>query len=150
MAITVEQILEMWKDDGKIVGSDLEGTTVKNSILHGKYLELLTHTRLKMRKLEMELADLEKDKFLYYGGKMTKQEMDDRGWPYDPFGGLIKPLKGDLQYWTNSDKDLQKLRMEIEYQKTLFDTIEQIMESIKWRHQAIGNIISIRKFEAGG
>jgi hypothetical protein len=149
MALTLEQVLEMWKEDGKIDQTHLDGTTVKNAILHGKYLEMLSHTRLRLRKKENELADLEKDKFLYYNGKMTKDEMDVRGWPYDPFKGLVKPLKGDLEFWVRADKDLQELKMAIEYLKTLFEAIEQIMENIKWRHQAIKNCIDWRKFQEG-
>lgn len=149
MNLTLEKVLEMWKEDCQINQSSLDGATVKNAIHHQKYLEMLSLTRLKHRKKEQELQILMKDKFLYYSGKMTQQEMDDRGWPYDPFNGCVKPLKGDMDFWFNSDKDIQTAKLTIEYLKVLFETLEEILENIKWRHQHIKNILDFRKFEAG-
>lgn len=150
VSITLDELHAMWKIDGQINGSSLDGTTVKNALLHGKYLELLTSVKLRLKKKQLELDTLLKDKFLYYHGKMPKEEMDERGWPYDPYKGLIKPMKGDIEYWYNADKDIQDAKMVIEYQETLFEALTEILETIKWRHQAIKNIISIRVFEAGG
>jgi hypothetical protein len=149
MNITLEKVLEMWKDDCQINQSSLDGATVKNAILHQKYLEMLSHIRLKHKKREQELQTLMKDKFLYYTGKMTQQEMDERGWPYDPFNGSVKPLKGDMDLWFNSDKDIQDMKLAIEYLKVLFETIEECLENIKWRHQHIRNILDWRKFSEG-
>lgn len=149
MALTIEKVLDMWKEDCQISQSDLGGTTIKNAVLHQKYLELLSNTRLRLKKKEQDLKNLEKDKFLYYTGKMTQAEMDERGWPYDPFGGSVKPMKSDLDFWYNADKEIQDLKMTIEYQKNLFETLEQILEAIKWRHQHIRNILDWRRFEAG-
>ena len=28
-----------------------------------------------------------------------------KGWEYDPFGGLNKPLKGDMNYYYDADTD---------------------------------------------
>lgn len=147
--VTVESILEMWKSDCIIDSASLEGTTMKNAILHQKYLDLLTHTKLRLRRKESELKILEKDKFLYYSGKMTREEMDDRGWAYDPFGPGIKPLKSDISFWYDADKDIQEAKMTIDYLKAMFDALAEILENVKWRHQHIKNIIDIRKFEAG-
>lgn len=139
----------MWKEDCQISQTSLDGTTMKNAILHQKYLELLTLSKLRLKRKEADLAVLEKDKFLYYTGKMTQQEMDERKWPYDPFGGNIKPMKGDLDYWYNADKDLVELRLAIAYHKTTVEALTEILENVKWRHQHIRNILDWRKFESG-
>jgi hypothetical protein len=147
--MTVDEILEMWKKDSPIDEIELDTTSMDTAKLHGKYLELLTVAKLQLKRLNLKIASLKKDKWLYYTGKMTKEEMDEKGWPYDPFNGGTKPLKGDMDYYYDSDADIQAFVAKIEYQQTLVETLEEIMNNIRWRHSTIKNIIDWRKFTSG-
>ena len=147
--MTVDEILEMWKKDSPIDEIELDTTSMDTAKLHGKYLELLTVAKLQLKRLNLKIASLKKDKWLYYTGKMTKEEMDEKGWAYDPFNGGTKPLKGDMDYYYDSDSDIQALVAKIEYQQTLVETLEEIMNNIRWRHSTIKNIIDWRKFTSG-
>ena len=62
---------------------------------------------------------------------------------------LNKPLKGDMNYYYDADTDIQKAQAALEYDKVLIETLEEIMGTIRWRHQNISNIIKWRSFEAG-
>ena len=145
----LEQILEMWKTDGVIDKHDLSEESIKTPKLHAKYLELLSIYKLQLKKTEGEEYVLLKDKFLYYNGKMTQEEIEDRGWEYDPFHGM-KILKGDMEQFYRSDKEIQAFQQKIEYYKTIISTLEEIIGNIKWRSNTIKNIIEWKKFEAGG
>jgi hypothetical protein len=101
------------------------------------------------KKYDLEYKTLLKDKWLYYNGKLSKEEIDKFKWEYDPFGGLNKPLKGDMNYYYDADTDIQRSQALLEVQKIQVETIEEIMNTIRWRHQNIGNIIKWRSFEAG-
>ena len=147
--MNIEEVLKMWKEDSIIDDLKLDDTTIKTARLHSKYLELLTITRMRRKKKDLEYKTLLKDKWLYYNGKLSQGEMDMKGWEYDPFGGLNKPLKGDMNYYYDSDTDIQKAQAALEYDKVLIETLEEIMNTIRWRHQNIGNIIKWRSFEAG-
>ena len=148
--MTVDEILEMWKKDSPIDDIDLDKSSTDTPKLHSKYLELLTVAKLQLKRLNLKIASLKKDKWLYYTGKMTKEDMDDRGWEYDPFKGGTKPLKGDMDYYYDADPDIQALVAKIEYQETLVETLEEIMNNIRWRHSTIKNIIDWRRFTSGG
>lgn len=139
----------MWKNDSTIDELNLDATTVKGAVLHAKYLELFSIAKLQLKRREAELANLKKDKWMYYNGKMTREEMDKKGWPYDPFAGMTKPLKSDLEMYYESDADLRKVKTQIEYQKTIVEALDEIMATLRWRHQAIKNIIEFKKFTAG-
>tara|TARA_R100000278_G_C5458738_1_gene160084 strand:+ start:723 stop:1145 length:423 start_codon:yes stop_codon:yes gene_type:complete len=139
----------MWKKDSQIDDLALDDETKKTSKLHAKYLELVNITRLQLAKLDSDLDTLKKDKWLYYTGKMTKQDMDDRGWAYDPFAGGTKPLKSELEYYYESDADMIKIKQKIEYQKSIANTLEEIMNNLRWRHTHIKNIIDWKKFVSG-
>lgn len=145
----LDDIINMWKADSVIDELNLDATTVKGAVLHAKYLELFSVAKLQLKRKEAELANLKKDKWMYYNGKMTKEEMDKRKWPYDPFEGGVKPLKSDLDMYYESDADLRKIKAQIEYQKTIVEALDEIMGTIRWRHQQIKNIIEFKKFTAG-
>lgn len=145
----VDFLLKEWQVDSKISEHALDETTLKGAMLHSKYLELYTHAKLRLKKKELDLAILKKDKWLYYNGKMTKDEMDTRGWPYDPFNGMNKPLKGDMEMYYNTDRDISECKMACEYIGVYVDTCKEILDTLRWRHQSIKNMIEFRKFQAG-
>ncbi len=145
----IQEILDMWEIDGQIDQFKLDDTTIKNASLHSKYLSLITVAKLKKKTIQQSYDNLLKDKWLYYNGKMSQAQIDMFGWEYDPFNGLNKPLKGDLNYYYNSDKEIQEAQLKLEYQTVMVDTLKEILDTIRWRHQTIGNIIKWRSFEAG-
>jgi len=147
--MNIDQILEMWEKDCQIDEFKLDDASRDTAKLHGKYLQLLTVTKLQLKKRDADLRVLLKDKWLYYNGKMTQEEMNERGWSYDPFNGLSKPLKGEMDFYYDSDDDIIKAKQKIEYLKVSIDTLEEIINTLRWRHQSIKNMIEWRKFESG-
>ena len=79
---------------------------------------------------------------------MDQIQIDEMGWNPDPFDGL-KVLKGEMDYYYDADPEIQKSEEKIQYFKTLIDTLSEIVDNIKWRHQTIGNMIKWRQFESG-
>jgi hypothetical protein len=148
--IKIEDVMEMWKKDCEIHEHNLDDSSRDTAKLHSKYLELLTNSKLILKRKEMTQKTLLRDKWRYYTGTMTKPEMDERGWDYDPFKGGLKPLKSDLSYYFEADEDLQKSQATIDYIKSTIEMLEAIMNNINWRHQTIGNMIKWRQFTSGG
>ena len=146
--ITLDGLIEMWKKDSEIDEMNLDESSQKIAKIHGKYLELISITKLQLKKKELEQKILLKDKWLYFNGKMDQAEIAARGWPYDPFNGL-KIMKSDLEYYFNADPELQKSEEKIIYIKTLVETLEEIMGTLRWRHTHIKNMIDWRKFTSG-
>jgi hypothetical protein len=75
--------------------------------------------------------------------------MDSRKWEYDPFDGMTKPMKSDMDMYYSTDDDLVKITAKIDYQKTIIETLEEIMGNIRWRHNAVKNILDFKKFTSG-
>lgn len=145
--IDLDSIHKMWKEDAQI-GSKLDEASEAAPTLHAKYLEILSQLKLQKRRAENAQKILLKQKWLYYNGKMSQDEIAEYGWEFDPFQGL-KVLKGEMEYYYEADTDIQKSEDKIQYLKTCIDTVYEIIENIKWRHQTIGNMIKWRQFEAG-
>ena len=64
--MTVDEILEMWKKDSPIDEIELDTTSMETAKLHGKYLELLTVAKLQLKRLNLKIASLKKDKWYLY------------------------------------------------------------------------------------
>jgi len=147
--MTLDEIIEGWKEDSKIDAKNLDMTSIKSASLHAKYLEIYSVSKLQLKRQDWMMAVLKKDKWMYYNGKLSKEEMDKFGWPYDPFNGLTKPLKSDMDMFYETDPDISKLKMQMDYQSTLVDALKDIMDNIKWRHSTIKTILDAQKFMAG-
>ena len=138
----------MWSNDSNIDEMKLDESSRRTPALHSKYLELLSNTKLLLKKAEFEQKTLLKDKWLYYNGKMDQDTLEDKGWDPDPFNGL-KILKGEMDYYYDSDPEIQRSEERIQYYKTAIETLTEIINNINWRHQTIKNIIEWRKFQSG-
>ncbi len=79
---------------------------------------------------------------------MSHEEILEKGWDPDPFNGL-KVLKGDMEYYYDSDPEIQKSEELLQYWKTIMDTLTEIVSNLNWRHQTIGNMIRWKQFESG-
>lgn len=146
--MTLDEIHEMWKRDSQLDEMNLDNASRDAAKLHSKYLELHSHAKLFVTKLELDFKVLLRDKWLWYNGKMPKEKMDELGWEYDALNGL-RVLKGEMDYYYDADPHIQEAQAKIELYKTQVETFKEILENIKWRHQTIKNMIEWRKFTSG-
>tara|TARA_B100000287_G_scaffold77005_1_gene69074 strand:+ start:593 stop:1036 length:444 start_codon:yes stop_codon:yes gene_type:complete len=146
--MNLKNIQDMWKEDSVIDDIELDASSLQVPRLHAKYTELLSNKKLELIRHERMMKELNKDKWLWYTGKMSKEDIEDHNWDYDPFGGLTV-LKSDYDKFTGADKDIQDLNEKIEYLRVTVDYLQDVVSQITWRHQTIKNIIEWRKFMAG-
>jgi hypothetical protein len=126
----------------------LDEASRESAKLHSKYLELLSSNRMRLKKSELEYKVILRDKFNHYGGKLSKEELDSKGWEYDPLGG-VTVLKGDLDKYYDADPIIQEHQAKMAYLEELSSVLKEILDIIKWRHQNIKNMIEWRKFTSG-
>jgi len=146
--IDLKEVLAEWANDNQIHETHLDESSRKTPILHSKYLEKLANAKLLLKKAEFSQKTLLKEKWLYYNGKMDQEQIEKMGWDPDPFDGL-KVLKGEMDYYYDADPEIQKSEEKIQYFKTLVETLSDIVDTIKWRHQTISNIIKWKQFQSG-
>ena len=144
----LQQILEMWKKDSVIDEMALDQSSRDSAKLHGKYLEILSVNKMKLKKAELEFKVLLRDKWKHYNGKLSQEEMDSKSWDYDPLDGLTV-LKGDMDKFYDADPVIQEHQSKMIYLQEVCDTLKEILDNVKWRHQTIKNMIEWRKFTSG-
>ena len=147
--IDLDTILSEWKEDSQIPKNQLDEASRKTPELHHKYLSYLSGMKLRLKKAEFEQKNLLKDKWLYYEGKMSQEDIQSKGWKPDPYDGLVITTKGQKENWYDTDKVIQDSELKIQYLNTCIDTLTEIVNNITWRHQTISNMIKWRQFETG-
>ena len=146
--IDLKKVHEMWQEDSTINNNQLDETSRQTPKLHSKYLQLWSTAKLELRRTEFEQKKLLKEKWLYYNGKMDQETLQQKGWEPDPCD-CLKILKGEMDYYYDSDPEIQKSEEKIQYWKTVIETLTEIIDNLKWRHQTISNIIKWKQFESG-
>ena len=146
--IDLKAVLEEWAQDNIIDNVHLDESSRQTPLLHSKYLEKLANGKLLLKRAEFVQKALLKQKWEWYNGKMSQEEVEQLGWNPDPFNGL-KVMKGDMSYYYEADPEIQKSEEKIQYYKTLVETLQDIVTHINWRHQTISNMIKWKNFEAG-
>ena len=75
--MNLETILNEWEKDCRIQ-DDLAEASRSTPSLHAKYLQMLSISKLRLKKLESEQKVLLKEKWLWYNGKMCEEELKEK------------------------------------------------------------------------
>jgi hypothetical protein len=143
--MTLDELREELERDMVLDEVALDLESLKIPQLHSKYLNLLFDERLALRKAEADYNILLRTKWEYYTGKMSQEQLDERGW--EPFP--LKILRNDLDLYLNSDEHLTKLTQKCAYQKEKISLLEEVVKELNTRHWKIRNAIEWRKFTNG-
>ena len=138
----LETINSMWEKDSKIDDVMLDKASLAIPQLHQKYLNFLSEFTLLSKKATQQLKTAQHMKFLYYSGKATPEEYEEKPFPY-------KVLKGEAWNSVNIDEDIQKLELKIEYYNVVLRTLEEILKQVHQFSYNIRNSIEWRKFAGG-
>lgn len=143
--MTIEEIISTWQHDSSIDPTNVGNSSLDIAKLHAKYLRFLTEERLLLKKLRSQYKELNKQKYEYYSGSLSEDELRANGW--QPF--LQKVLKTDIAMYIESDQDIIKLSLKIGLQEEKVDVLDSIIKSINNRGFQIKNYIDWTKFTNG-
>lgn len=143
----LDDVLVMWESDCRIDDNYLDKSSVETSKLHAKYLKLLVECKLKKAKIESDYSNLRKQKFRYYRGELSQNELKELGWEQWQYN---KPLKAEMDEFLKGDSDLSVFQSRLDYITVMIESIESILQQIKQRDWQIRNAITWKTFIAGG
>ena len=144
--MNIEQLQEMWEADCEIDDNYLGEQSTATPKLHAKYVKLLVQIKLKHTKLTSDYNLLRKNKFRYFRGEMSRDELKENNW--EQWQG-IKPLKNEMDEFLTGDEDLNSLEVKIKYLETMVYLLESILGQIKARDWQIKTHVEWKKFLAG-
>jgi hypothetical protein len=144
--MNIEQLQEEWDKDCEIDDNYLGEHATKTPKLHAKYIRFLVNVKLKHTKLQSDYNLLRKNKFRYYRGELSREELQALDWVQ--WQG-IKPLKNEMDEFLSGDSDLNTLRVKIDYLETMIYFLESVLGQIKSRDWTIKTAVEWKKFLAG-
>jgi len=143
--MTLNNLRDMVKNDLKIDQTELDIESTRTPQLHNKYLIIYMDEKLILGKYESDLNLLRKEKWLYYTGKMSQEELDERNWK--PFDLIV--LKTDIDKFLNSDDDVVKMSNKLLFQQEKVNYLENVIKIVNNRQWYIRSIIDWLKFTNG-
>ncbi len=141
----LEEIQELWNRDREIDISELATESIRIPQIHDKYLKIYVDEKIKLRKLQLNLAKISKMKSDYYSGRMSQEELDRLEWK--PF--LVKVLKGEVNSYVESDDDIIKLKETIALMEEKINYIDSVIRMINNRGFQIKSAIDWIKYKDG-
>ena len=114
--------------------------------LHSKYINIIVSYKLKLAKTRGDYNMLRKNKFRYYRGELSRQELEDLGW--QQWQG-VKPLKNEMDEFLQGDGELVQMEQKVEYLNTIVYFLEEVLKQIRQRDWQIRTAVDWKKFLVG-
>lgn len=143
----IDDLLEMWAEDAKIDPSNLRNELIKISQYHSKYVSILTHHNLMVKKITAKYTKLRKVKWEYYNGDLNNPD-DLNEYGYDPF--TKKLTKQDIQLYLDADKELIDILLMKATHQEVVDVCTAIIKELHSRTFQIKSAIDYERFLNGG
>ena len=143
--MTLDEIRKTVSIDLPMDKTELDIESMKTPQLHNKYLIFYGDEKLILGKMQSDFSVLKKDKWLYYTGKMSQEQLEERNW--ETFDLTI--LKTDIDRFMDSDEDIIRLSNKILLQKEKVNYLENVIKIINNRQWSIRSSIDWLKFTNG-
>ena len=143
--VNIDEIKKLVEKDMVINPTDLDKESLNIPITHNKYLVILMDEKLKLKKFESNLKSLTKNKWLYYSGKMSEEQLIELKW--EPFELAL--LRQDLDRFIESDDDVIESTNKVELQKEKVIYVENIIKIVSNKAWNIRAAIDWIKFTQG-
>jgi hypothetical protein len=144
--VKIDELMEEWSKDSAIDDTEPSRETAKIPNLHSKYLRILTHHRLIVRKLQSDYSNLKSVKWEYYKGDLNNPEdLEKYGW--QPMAKTI--LRQDIPMHLDSDTELNNILLKKVIHEEIVDFCTSVLKEIHNRTYQLGNIIKWETFTGG-
>jgi hypothetical protein len=143
--MTLSEIKKLVEEDLDIDSTELGKESLRSPQLHNKYLCFLLDEKNNLHVMESYLKALEKDKWLYYAGKMSEEQLKQKGW--EPFDLAI--IKQDIDRFIESDKEYAEKMLRFNQQKEKVNYLENVVKIMSNRAWNVKSAIEWIKFTQG-
>jgi hypothetical protein len=140
-----DELKQQVQEDLKIDSTELAIESVNTPQIHNKYLLFLKKHKEALAEDERTLRVMKKYKWLYYTGKLSKEELDQFKW--EPFD--LNILKTDVDKFIDADDDVIKLERQITEKKELVSYLDGVVKIVANRQWNIRSAIEWIKFSHG-
>jgi len=143
--VNIENLMKEWTEDTRIDSSSMEKELLKISSLHGKYLNIMSHHRHMIRKLEADYKIKKGLKEDYYSGRLSHDELVEYGW--EPMQFVLSDPKVSRKL--DTDKELITLLLKRVTHEEIVEYCESVLKSLNSRTYDLGNYVKYQQLTLG-
>ena len=143
--MNLDELKVMIKKDLDIDQTALDAESSRTPQIHNKYLVMFMDEKLKLKRMNNELSVLRRNKWLYYTGRMSQEELTQFGW--EPFE--LNILKTEADDMIESDADYIKTSEKVNFQEEKVNYLESVIKIVQNRQWQIRAMIDWLKFTQG-
>lgn len=143
--MNLDELKNMIKKDLDIDQTALDVESSRTPQIHNKYLVMYMDEKLKLKRMNSELSVLRRNKWLYYTGRMSQEELVQFGW--EPFE--LNILKTEADEMIESDTDYIKAAEKVNFQQEKVNYLESVIKIVQNRQWQIRAMIDWLKFTQG-
>mgnify|MGYP006287933519 FL=1 len=143
--VNIDMLMKEWSTDGNIDSTSMEKELLKISHLHGKYLNIMSHHRHLLRKMEADYKIMKGLREDYYQGHLSKEELDERGW--EPMQHVL--TNPQVARKLDTDTELNRLLLKRVAHEEIVSYCENVLKSLHNRTWDLGNYVKYQQLTMG-
>lgn len=143
--VNIESLMKEWSQDSIIDPTSMEKELLKISHLHGKYLNIMSHHRHLVRKMESDYKMLKGLREDYYLGHLSKEELDERGW--EPMQHIL--TNPQIARKLDTDTELNRTLLKKVAHEEIVSYCESVLKSLHNRTWDLGNFVKYQQLTLG-
>lgn len=143
--VTLDGLMKEWSSDTSIDATSMEKETLKISYLHSKYLNIRAHHNILLRKMETDYKLLKGLREDYYHGRLTKEELDERGWEQCQ----LRLSNPEVSRKLDTDSELNRLLLKRIAHEEIVSYCDMVLKSLNNRTWDLGNFIKYQQLTSG-
>ena len=139
--VKLDELMDEWHKDCAIDSTEPGLELMRISSLHGKYLHILSHHRMLVKKFTNEYNKLRLAKFQYYQGDLDMEELAERGWQPQP--RIIG--KPSVPMYMDGDEDLNNILLKKVVHEEIVEFCTSTVKELNSRVYALRSFIEWKK-----
>ena len=146
LPVSIDFVMEEWSKDSVIDETEPGRELIKISKLHSKYLMIMSHHNLLVKKYTIEYNRLKKLRWEYYSGDLNNPE-DLEVLGLEPW--LKKTLRQDIPMYIDSDQLLNNTLLKRTVHQEIVDVCQSILKELQNRTWQLKSFIDWEKLNCG-
>jgi hypothetical protein len=144
--VNIDVLTEEWIKDAAYDETEPQKAIANIPKLHAKYLRIMTHHNLTVKKLLSEYNFQRKIKWEYYSGDLNNPEDLER-YKLEPM--VKKVLRADLQHYLDSDPELNNILLKKVMHEEIVEFCKSVLKELNNRTWQIKSYMDWERFIGG-
>jgi lysyl-tRNA synthetase class II len=144
--VNIDALMEEWVKDSAWDETEPQKAMANIPKLHAKYLRIMTHHNLLVKKLYAEYNTRRKIKWEYYSGDLNNPE-DLEKYGLEPM--MKKVLRADLSHYLDSDTELNNILLKKVIHEEIVEFCKNVLKECNNRTWQLKEYMSWERFVGG-